>query len=125
MSFDDQYLTYTEYGELGGQALTETSFNLLEYRARKEIDKRTKNRFQLIEPEDYPQELKLCVYELLDSVNDENNSNISSETIGSYSVTKLSKVELEKKKDDIISRNLSEIKVNGVYVLYLGEDIDY
>jgi len=125
MSFDNQYLTYTEYGQLGGQTLDETSFNLLEYRARKEVDKRTKSRFQLLEAEEYPQELKMCIYELLDSVKDEGSSDISSETVGSYSVTKKTKKEVEQVKDDIISRNLSEIKVNNVYVLYIGEDIDY
>lgn len=125
MSFDNQYLSYEEYAKLGGQALDETSFNLLEYRARKEIDKRTKSRFQLLKAEDYPEELKLCIYELLDSVKDDSSSNISSESIGNYKVTKITKIELEKKKDDIISRNLSEIKVNDVFVLYLGEDIDY
>ena len=125
MSFDNQYLSYEEYAKLGGQALDETSFNLLEYRARKEIDKRTKSRFQLLKAEDYPEELKICIYELLDSVKDDSSSNISSESIGNYKVTKITKTELEKKKDDIISRNLSEIKVNDVFVLYLGEDIDY
>ena len=125
MSFDNQYLTYEEYAELGGQALDETSFNLLEYRARKEVDKRTKSRFQSLEASEYPQELKLCIYELLDFVKDESSSDISSETVGSYSVTKKTKKEVEQVKDDIISRNLSEIKVNNVYVLYIGEDIDY
>lgn len=125
MSFDNQYLTYTEYGQLGGQTLDETSFNLLEYRARKEVDKRTKSRFQLLEEEEYPQELKMCIYELLDFVKDESSSDISSETVGSYSVTKKTKKEIEQVKDDVISRNLSEIKVNNVYVLYIGEDIDY
>ena len=37
MKFENQYLTYNEFKELGGN-LSEMPFNLLEYRAEKEVD---------------------------------------------------------------------------------------
>ena len=43
MTFDNQYLTYSEYQELGG-TLAELPFNLLEYESRKIIDEKTLNR---------------------------------------------------------------------------------
>ena len=38
MTFEGQYLTYAEYTELGGSAIGEMPFNLLEFEARKKID---------------------------------------------------------------------------------------
>ena len=43
MEFTGQYLTYQEYLALGG-TLEEMPFNLLEFDARKRIDKRTLER---------------------------------------------------------------------------------
>ena len=40
MKFGNQYLTYNEYKELKGN-LSEMPFNLLEYRAEKEVDELT------------------------------------------------------------------------------------
>ena len=40
MTFDNQYLTYDEYDELGG-TLEELPFNLLEYECRKITDRKT------------------------------------------------------------------------------------
>ena len=39
MEFNGQYLTYTEYKQLGGTIPIELPFNLLEFNARKCIDK--------------------------------------------------------------------------------------
>ena len=62
MEFDNQYLKYEEYNKLGGN-LSEMSFNLLEYRAEKQVDELTSNRFRKIS--NYPIELKLCINELI------------------------------------------------------------
>lgn len=119
MTFENQYLTHKEYQELGGK-LIEKSFNLLEYRAEKKIDEMTSNRFKKIK--EYPQELKLCVYDLINIFNSEGNSSIVSETVGNYSKTKQSKEEIKKIKENIVKQYLSEVKVDGIFVLYCGAD---
>lgn len=62
MEFSGQYLTYNEYRTLGG-TLDPTPFNLLEYEARKEIDRETQGR--LINLKEQSQDTKLCVYQLI------------------------------------------------------------
>lgn len=119
MKFENQYLTHKEYQELGGK-LIEKPFNLLEYRAEKKIDEMTSNRFKKLT--EYPQELKLCVYDLIDIFNSEGNSSVASETVGNYSKTKQSKQNIEKTKKDIISQYLSEYKIDDIFVLYRGTD---
>ena len=121
MNFENQYLTYDEYKELGGK-LIEKSFNLLEYRAEKNIDEMTSNRFKQLSKEEYPKELKLCVYEIIDILHSENNASLTSESVGNYSVAYQSSKESKKTKKNIISQYLSEVKVNGVYALYCGAD---
>lgn len=62
MEFSGQYLTYNEYRALGG-TLDLTPFNLLEYEARKEIDKETLGR--LINLEEQSKDTKMCVFQLI------------------------------------------------------------
>ncbi len=122
MKFENQYLTYNEYKELGGN-LSEMPFNLLEYRAEKEVDELTFGRFKKIL--DYPQELKLCVNNLIDEIGKYNETGTkSSETIGNYSVSYDKQVTKEKKEElkNIIKTYLSTSKVDNVYVLYCGAD---
>lgn len=121
MKFENQYLTHNEYKELGGK-LIEKPFNLLEYRAEKKIDELSSNRFRTLSKDEYPQELKMCVYDLIDVFNSEGNSSIVSESVGNYSKTRQSKQNIEKIKEDIINQYLSELKINGVYALYCGAD---
>ena len=124
MEFENQYLTYDEYEELGGE-LQKMPFNLLEYRAQKEIDKATFNRF--LKLNNYPQELKLCVNELITEFYSYNSiGNKSSESVGSYSVSFNKPVTSEEQKtlNNIIATYLSEIKVNDVPVLYRGVDLN-
>ena len=124
MEFKNQYLTYSEYQEIGGK-LQQMPFNLLEYRARKEIDRNTFNRFASIN--DYPQELKLCINDLINEIQNYNEiGNKASETVGSYSVTFNKPVTTEEQKvlNNIIKSYLSETKINGIPVLYCGVDID-
>lgn len=94
MDIQGQYLTYDEYIELGGK-LEETPFSLLEFNARKYIDKYTFGR--LIELEQQSQETKLCEYEIINKLGNYNtssasgesatNRNIASESIDGYSVS--------------------------------------
>lgn len=122
MKFENQYLKYEEYKKLGGN-LSEMSFNLLEYRAEKQIDELSSNRFKKIS--DYPIELKLCVNELITVIKKYNETgNKSSETIGDYSVNYDKPITSEKQKSlkSIIKTYLSKTKVNDIYVLYCGTD---
>lgn len=122
MEFENQYLTYVEYVELGGK-LAKMPFNLLEYRAEKQVDELTSNRFRKLSK--YPQELKLCIYELMTEIKKYNETgNKTSETVGSYSVNYDKLVTSEKKQvfKNIIKAYLSNIKVNNTYVLYCGAD---
>lgn len=124
MDFENQYLTHAEYKVLGGK-LPEMPFNILEYRAEKEIDRHTSNRFRKVK--DYPQELKLCINDLISEYQSYNKiGNKSSETVGSYSVSYNKPLTSEEKKkiDSIIHTYLSETKVNGIFALYCGADED-
>ncbi len=82
MEFSEQYLTYEEYRSLGG-TLDLTPFNLLEFEAHKRIDLRTQNRLKNVE--EIPQEVKLCIYKLINTIqtySNEKNRNIQSEHVG-------------------------------------------
>ena len=121
MTFDNQYLTFEEYQGLGGNLL-EMPFNVVEYKAEKEIDSKSSNRFRKLQ--EYPQELKMCVYELISIIDSEDSSIVASETVGSYSVTNKSVKDINKAKYDIIKQYLSQVKIDGVFALYCGADED-
>lgn len=129
MEFEGQYLTYAEYTELGG-SLTELPFNLLEYNARKEIDLNTQRR--LVDLATIPSDVKMCMYELIDTlkkyVNEAGfNVNYTSESIDGYSksfatagqiaeIVKAKKMEL----DDIILKDLFGVIVNNEHLIDRG-----
>ena len=129
MEFKGQYLTYQEYLALGG-TLDEMPFNLLEFNARKKIDERTFGR--LIDKGQEYKEVKLCVYNMITTLNSYSSYNtqnkaISSESTDGYSisygtpqksVTEAKNSELE----DIIDTYLSNLIVYDVSVLYRGAD---
>lgn len=129
MEFEGQYLTYQEYKTLGG-TLDEMPFNLLEFNARMKIDERTFGR--LINKGQEYQEVKLCIYNMITTLNsyssyDTQNKAISSETTDGYSIsygtpqkstTEAKNSELE----DIIDTYLSNLIVDDVRVLYRGAD---
>lgn len=124
MEFENQYLEYYEYKKLGGN-LSEMSFNLLEYRAEKQVDEMTSGRFRKLS--EYPIELKLCINELITEINKANETgNKSSESVGNYSVSYDKPITTEKKKSlkSIIKEYLSDTKVDDIYVLYCGADED-
>ena len=132
MEFNNQYLTYEEYKSLGG-TLGEMPFNILELKARQIINERTQNRLKNIE--EMPQEVKICVYDLINTMNKYNlsnnstSSNISSENTDGYSVTYKSGTELteEQKKqyDDVMETDLYGVIVDNTPILYLGVNTNY
>ena len=65
MKFENQYLKFVEYTELGGK-LSEMPFNILEFEARRMIDRRTQNR--LVNVEEIPQEVKMCMLALINTI---------------------------------------------------------
>ena len=132
MEFNNQYLTYEEYKSLGG-TLGEMPFNILELKARQVINERTQNRLKNIE--EMPQEVKICVYDLIQIINKYNNSNnstssnISSENIDGYSVSYKSGTEMTAEQkaqyDDIMETDLYGVIVDNTPILYLGVNTNY
>ena len=132
MEFNNQYLSYEEYKSLGG-TLGEMPFNILELKARQVINERTQNRLKNIER--IPQEVKICVYDLINTMNKYNlsnnstSSNVSSENTDGYSVTYKSGTQLieEQKKqyDDVMETDLYGVIVDNTPILYLGVNTNY
>lgn len=137
MEIEGQYLTYSEYQELGG-TLDQTPFNLLEFEARKQIDLRTQGRLIEIETENIPSEVKLCTYKLINeiqgyanSIESANNSNgsVASENTDGYSISynQINATQIEaivKSKNaefkDIIISCLSEVILDGERLIFMG-----
>lgn len=122
MEFKGQYLTYQDYKALGG-TLDLTPFNLLEFKARKEIDDCTFGRLKNLKSQ--VQEVKLCIMDLMDKIKKYNevDNGKSSESVGSYSVTYNKPVSKEEKQEirSIINSYLSECKLeDGTPYLYRG-----
>jgi len=130
MDFNEQYLTYAEYRALGG-TLTETSFNILEYEARKQIDLRTQNRLKNVL--EIPKEVKLCDFHLINRIeyytNNLNNSGgtIASESIDGYSVSYSSSAQISElirsknyELQDIMLNDLFGVIVNGTHLIFNG-----
>ena len=129
MEFSEQYLTYDEYKSLGGN-LNQTPFNLLEYEARRIIDSRTLQRLKGIEQ--VPQEVKMCMFSLINTINNyanqgQTSKNISSEIVGSYSVSYITGTQIQEtinsknaELTDIVLTYLTGVIVNGQHVVYLG-----
>lgn len=89
MEISGQYLTYVEYKALGG-TLDQTPFNVLEFEARQSIDKYTFGRLKELTTQN--QEVKLCDYKLISTINSYNsqidlNKGIASEHTDGYSVS--------------------------------------
>ena len=130
MEFKGQYLTYQEYLPLGG-TLDEMPFNLLEFNARKKIDERTFGR--LVDKGQEYKEVKLCIYNMITTLNSYSSYNtqnkaISSESIDGYSIsyetpqkstTEAKNSELE----NIMNSYLANVIIDNVPVLYRGADV--
>ena len=127
MEFNGQYLTYNEYQSLGG-TLAEMPFNLLEFKARKEVDKYTFGRLEKIG--NRYNEVKLCVNDIigiLDLYSDYDNQDkrISSvNTDGYVESYNLDISGMEKSKNDkiknIIYNYLSNLYLDDTPILYRG-----
>ena len=127
MEFSEHYLNYEEYKYLGG-TLDIMPFNILEFECRKIIDTRTQNRLKGIDV--IPQEVKMCMYAMMNSIEQaviKNKSNVASENIDGYSVTYLSPTEVSQvmtnkqaELEDYMFSYLMHVVVNGTSILYLG-----
>ncbi len=89
MTIEGQYLTYQEYKALGG-SLAEAPFKLLEFESRQIVDKYTFGRLKDLETQ--INEVKLCIYKLIETLNSYNisqtqNKAIKSENIDGYSIS--------------------------------------
>ena len=135
MTFEGQYLTRQEYLDLGGSQIEEMPFNLLEFEARRKIDIRTFNRLKDLESKDIPQEVKLCEYNLINSINNfanatdniATNGNVKSENTDGYSVSYIGASEISsvvKSKSDeitnIVKTYLLGVIVNDEHIMYCG-----
>ena len=128
MEFTNQYLTYAEYKELGG-TLEELPFNLIEFECRKIIDERTMKR--LSNEIEIPQEVKLCEFKMINSVDNyqkslsKNEQGISSENIDGYSINYNGDIEnIIKSKaselNDLVTSYLFGVIVNNEHLIYIG-----
>ena len=128
MEYSGQYLTYEDYMALGG-TLDLMPFNLLEFEARKEIDKYTFGR--LINLDEQVNEVKLCVYNLINTLQGYNNDKtrnkaVSSESIDGYSVSYgANTIDTSKAKESaikgVINTYLSQCKLDDTTsYLYRG-----
>ena len=134
MEFEGQYLTYQEYKALGG-SFDLVPFNLLEFESRRQIDIRTQNRLKNVNSNESPQEVKLCVFSLINSISGyasskksvETNGNVASESTDGYSVSyvtanQISEVVKSKQVeiDDIIRTYLVGVIYNKQHLMYAG-----
>lgn len=132
MTFEGQYLTYAEYQQLGGSAIGETPFNLLEYEARQSVDRYTFGRLKVLEEQ--LQDTKLCMFKLVNLINSYNeyetqNKGISSENTDGYSIsynTPSTDITIAKNNEmkNIIKEYLVDCELeDGTPYLYCGVDI--
>ena len=131
MEFSGQYLTYQEYKALGG-TLDLTPFNILEYEARRKIDEKTFGRLKGVE--NTPQEVKMCVYALINTLQSysidstsSRNKNVASESTDGYSVSYASGGQVQEivkaksvELSEVITSYLLGVVVNKEHILYLG-----
>lgn len=124
------YLTYSEYTEYGGAA-SKTEFTMLEFRARKRIDRLTASRVQNMKT--VPKAVKLCMTSLIEidrkaGVEAQvNNPVVTSFNTDGYSETygkALSVADAEKSMSATIKSMLwGEEDDNGVPLLYRGVEV--
>lgn len=135
MTFEGRYLTYAEYQNLGGSAIGEMPFNVLEFEARRQIDLRTFNRMKDLESTDIPMEAKMCDYALINAImyysknssGVSNNGNVASENTDGYSISyvtadRISEVVKSKsaEMDDIVKTYLLGVVLNDEHLMYCG-----
>lgn len=134
MEFKGQYLTYEEYKALNG-TLDITPFNLLEFESRRKVDIETQNRLIGTNSENIPQEVKLCIFNLITAIDNyarsitsaTENGNIASENTDGYSVTYVKSAQIKEiinsksvEVDDIIRTYLLGVVFKGQHLMYIG-----
>jgi hypothetical protein len=129
MEFETQYLTYAEYTALGGK-LAEVPFNILEYRAQKEVDKYTFGRLENLSNQ--LQETKMCIYDLInvlekyDNISKNQQNGVVSVSTDGYSesygnVSQDITISKQKEIKDVVRTYLSNCKLeDGTPYLYIG-----
>lgn len=127
MTFENQYLTYSEYQELGG-TLEELPFNELEYEVRKIIDEKTLNR--LVNVDTIPNEVKLCEFKMINTVDNyqtttkKAESGVSSESIDGYSISYGDMKSVIESKNaelqEMVTTSLFGVIVNNEHLIYIG-----
>lgn len=112
-----QYLSYEKYLSFGG-TLSEVPFRLSEFKARKLIDQFTQGR--LINLPEQKENVKICIFELINDM--QNNSSVaSSESTDGYSISYKESKEINKARTDIIFSCLSGCYLeDGTPYLYCG-----
>lgn len=135
MEFKGQYLQYADYRSLGG-TLDITPFNLLEFEARRKIDINTQNRLKKAEYSEIPQEVKLCIFNLINSIYHYASSiesatekgNIASENTDGYAVTYVKSAAIKDiissksvELDDIIRTYLLGVVFDNEHLMFLGQ----
>lgn len=135
MTFEGQYLTYEEYQALGGSQIGQMPFNLLEFEARRKIDIKTFNRLKGLK--EIPDEVKLCEYNLINSIKNYYetsqsvgaNGNVKSENTDGYSISYITASEIsdivkskENELNDIIKTYLLGVIIDGKHLMYCGVD---
>ena len=129
MEFEGQYLTYSEYQALGG-TLDQSPFNILEYESRRRINIKTQNR---LSSDDIPQEVKLCEFNMINSIEKYFNTtkniegNLASESTDGYSISYITIKDVasivsskEQELNDIIRTYLLGVIYNDEHLLYVG-----
>lgn len=113
MEYSGQYLTFNEYKAMGG-TLDQTPFNILELKARQEINKRTQNR--LADLESQIPEVKQCVFELIALDNSINNGVETSGNVINYPNEQIVATKREIVRNNLLSCELDD----GTPYLYRG-----
>lgn len=111
------YLEYTEYQKLGGK-LDSITFEVLEYDARSKVDNLTFGRLK--ELEEQTSDVKMCIYRLIETIN-EGSSILESESVDGYSVKYKNTAELINTTTSLIEDYLGESYLkDGTPYLYRG-----
>lgn len=113
MEFSGQYLTYNEYRALGG-TIELTPFTILEFNARKEIDKLTLGK--LINLNEQNQSVKMCVFELINLQISINNGIDISGNVANYQPKQIN----DEIKSVVKKHLLNEKLEDGTPYLYCG-----
>lgn len=112
------YLTYEEYTVMGG-TLAETTFNSLCFEAQSYVDWCTFNRLQKESAENYPEELKRVMFELIKHIQTKRSIlNPGDKSLSSTGTTSVAKMENDgvaitysiASANDFLSRDRKEIQ---------------